>query len=639
MTTGKFKYEELLRGDQIRIIELLPGARSDTIQCNLIVELREDTKNTYDAISYAWGSPNDTIEIICCNQILPITRTLADALRQTRSRNPKTSCRLWADAISINQQSTEEKNNQVKHMGLVYQNATQVLAWLGPDDCGIAQDCFSLLKNWNVFLDEKLKIHKHPQNIPSFEPPPLICDDPKRGWKIRQLMSHAWFSRVWVLQEAGLAKECHLLWGNQSMSLAELIEFACFCNRHTSITRMMDGDDGILVFWGVVLTCVYRTYNNPDSWICSKPLIRSLYNKHLQSRGLFLDILQVGKSLSTSDPRDHIYAFLGNPLASSSDGKLIMEPDYNKDEKEVYFVTACALLTSMHESPYVFCFVHHCSDDEVAGSRGQSWIPRWKKPDTNLMPFFSIGNIGLSNKAGGAADLLKPRFHSGFGMERLLTLRGFVFDRLVWTSKILNAKNFALNSSRWDVEHRTSQVVYIKLLWNDVPSAFKQSQNSTESSDGTQYDDGFGFTLVTGYNNRHTVRPRDHRKRFKAYLHALQTAVNPEEHTTADQLTDDEACNASRFEVNTRNCSNRRLSVTQKGRFALVPLCAKPGDMCCVLLGMVTPFIIRPAAVRNGNESITYHLVGESYIHGVMGGELVGSLSNEDIERNDITLR
>jgi hypothetical protein len=348
MTAAKFKYEELLREDQVRIIELLPGARSDMIQCNLIVEHREDTKNTYDAISYAWGNPNDTIEIICCKQILSITRSLADALRQTRSRNPETSCRLWADAISINQQSSEEKNNQVKQMGRVYQFATQVLAWLGTDDHGIAQDCFSLLKNWNVFLDEKLRVHKHPQNIPPFEPPHLICDDPKRGWKIRQLMSHSWFSRVWVLQEAGLAKECHLMWGNQSMSLAELIEFACFCDGRTSITRMMDGDDGILGFWRVVLTCVYRTYSNPDSWICSKPLIQSLYNKHLQSRGLFLDILRIGKSLSASDPRDHIYAFLGNPLASSCDGKSILEPDYNKDEKEVYFATASALLTSTY---------------------------------------------------------------------------------------------------------------------------------------------------------------------------------------------------------------------------------------------------------------------------------------------------
>ena len=635
----KFEYEALLSKDHIRIIELLPGANGgDTIKCNLTSELRQDIENTYDAISYVWGNPKDTVEITCCDRILTITTSLADALRTIRSKSPKTSQRLWADAICINQRNSEEKNHQVECIGQVYANARQVLVWLGADEGGTALDCFNLLKKWNLHLGELLDKYKHTQDIPSFEKQHLICDNVGRGSKLRRLMSRPWFSRVWVVQEAGLAKECHLLWGDQSMSFAELIEFACFCDDPTNMTRLIDGDNLTLGFWRIVFCCVYSTYHNANSWRYSKPLIQSLYKKYVGNPGLFLDVLQIGKSLSASDPRDHIYAFLGNPLAFSKERKLLVEPDYNKAEREVYFDLACALLRSRYESPYVLCFVQHGSADEVTGSNGPSWIPRWRKLERNPTPFFTIGNIGLSHLTGGSADRLQYRVHRGFGVKRLLTLQGFVFDHLTWTSELLKTENFALNPDRWDAQLRTSRQTYIKILWNDVSLAFKKCRGSTELLEYARYYDDFSFTLVTGYNNRRFTRLKEHRRRFKAYLQGLHRVRNPEEPTSASPLSDNEARNASRYEVNTRNCSNRRLAVTKQGRFALVPQFAQPGDVCCAFLGMVTPFVLRSGAKQIDDGSICYSLVGEAYVHGVMSGELVDALDNGDIEINDITL-
>ena len=213
----KFKYKELLSEDHIRVIELFPGANvDDPLKCNLTSELRQNTKNTYDAISYVWGDPNNKVKITCCDRILSITASLADALRTIRSKNPNTSHRLWADAICINQLSHEEKNHQVKRIGQVYENARPVLAWLGPDEDGTALDCFDLLKKCNLHLAELFHTYKHIQNIPSYDSLSLLCGDPKGWLKIRRLMSLSWFTRVWVIQEAGLAKECHLLWGTRA---------------------------------------------------------------------------------------------------------------------------------------------------------------------------------------------------------------------------------------------------------------------------------------------------------------------------------------------------------------------------------------------------------------------------------------
>src|SRR5204862_1696624 len=118
---------------------------------------------------------------------------------------------------------------------------------------------------------------------------------------------------------------------------------------------------------------------------------------------------------------------------------------------------------------------------------------------------------------------------------------------------------------------------------------FKRYRDHTSPLECARYDDDFIFTLVTGYNNRRFIRAQEHRRMFKAYLQALRRACNPEERTRAAPSSDKEACNASRYEVNMRNCSNRRLAVTKSGRFALVPQFAQLGDVCCVFLGMVTP--------------------------------------------------
>jgi len=78
--------------------------------------------------------------------------------------------------------------------------------------------------------------------------------------------------------------------------------------------------------------------------------------------------------------------------------------------------------------------------------------------------------------------------------------------------------------------------------------------------------------------------------------------------------------------------------VTNSGRFALVSEFSRPGDECCIFLGMVTPFVIRPVVGQSDNIAKYRHLVGESYIHGVMGGELVEALDNGGIEKQEITL-
>lgn len=67
-----------------------------------------------------------------------------------------------------------------------------------------------------------------------------------------------------------------------------------------------------------------------------------------------------------------------------------------------------------------------------------------------------------------------------------------------------------------------------------------------------------------------------------------------------------------------RACAYRSLFVTGKGFMGLAPWNVQEGDIVCVLRGGKTPFLLRlpPTAC-------IYKIVGEAYVHGIMGGEAV----------------
>lgn len=84
----------------------------------------------FTALSYVWGDPAKTDEIIIDGKRLPITASLYSALRQVQVQSTF-DIRVWADAICINQQDLAERSTQVQLMRQIYHNARDVLIWLG----------------------------------------------------------------------------------------------------------------------------------------------------------------------------------------------------------------------------------------------------------------------------------------------------------------------------------------------------------------------------------------------------------------------------------------------------------------------------------------------------------------------------
>jgi hypothetical protein len=129
---GPFVYENLSYDSsgqslQIRVLDLLPGSKTDIIRCGLrAIAINHDTP--YEALSYTWGTPDRCHQVDCGASYLCITSTLQEAL--VTLRHPSQKRTLWIDQLCINQEDVSERNAQVKVMHLVYKHARRTIVFL-----------------------------------------------------------------------------------------------------------------------------------------------------------------------------------------------------------------------------------------------------------------------------------------------------------------------------------------------------------------------------------------------------------------------------------------------------------------------------------------------------------------------------
>jgi hypothetical protein len=99
------------------------------VRCSMSVH-DLNTKPSYTALSYVWGTMSPTPDTVQCEGIdLPISANGLSALRHLRAKLG--GCTIWIDAVCINQCDTDEKSEQIPLMGEIFQNAATTYFWLG----------------------------------------------------------------------------------------------------------------------------------------------------------------------------------------------------------------------------------------------------------------------------------------------------------------------------------------------------------------------------------------------------------------------------------------------------------------------------------------------------------------------------
>jgi len=543
-------------------------------------------------------------------------------------RDPIEPKLVWANSICINQNDDMEKGQQVKRMGRVYQNAKGVLIWLNKDTEAIAEDCFNLIQQTNKYLDTQLEIYGSWSKVPKIAVPCPISSDKLRWRKVNKLMKLPWFNRLWVIQEAGLAKSCVLLWGEHRMSMAELCELSLWLRSRADLCNITGQHEAQKL--ADTFTEGHCTYDNEISWRESLPFLKSQKGRAESAGRSFLSVLHMGRGVQASYAVDRVYAFLGNPLArkagSVKDGEeLIVEPDYSRTVNEVYFETARGLLANPRDAGYVLAAVDHCHLRCVEGGDLPSWVPRWDM-GWRLYPM-SLPRFWY--RAGG----LDRKFEAYVQGDKSLLLPGVIFDSVSWTSNSIDERNFSLDSDKWDYEVRAAQKPFIDLLWKEVLDALSGLSGHRKKK-MEEWEDAFSLTLVRGYPAKiSSLQIRKHRADFDTYRLAVRRKASPALDKNLINLTTQRSkADLHSFSARILYGNGRRFACTNSGYFGLVPFFAQPGDVWCIFPGMKVPLILRR------REDGRYYLVGDSYIHGVMQGEVMEQLKEDKLKAEDILL-
>lgn len=139
-----FQYDRLDHGtDSIRLIDILPGADDDIIQCT--IRHATVSGSSYTCLSYTWEPDFPKHDIEINGRCLPVGENLYRFLHAYRTYMSQTSTigpfhlhygqtiesYLWIDGICICQSDDDEKGHQVRQMGAIYNAADHVLIWLG----------------------------------------------------------------------------------------------------------------------------------------------------------------------------------------------------------------------------------------------------------------------------------------------------------------------------------------------------------------------------------------------------------------------------------------------------------------------------------------------------------------------------
>jgi Heterokaryon incompatibility protein (HET) len=328
MSAGKaksraFDYQSLKR-DNVRFLQLNPAKDpQDPLYASLIQAPLVDAE--FEALSYCWGEPKLTKTLQTSNGNIQITESLDGALRQFR--NPDKTRLLWVDAICINQQSNVEKSIQITLMGDIFRSAKTVLVWLGP---------LSLHSLWSMEYLEVLASESERFGIPGpagtdrvWIGDPQLTGGEEDGVTILEsamlahveaLYERAWFTRLWIVQEAALAKNLSLCCGPYLMDwvdfeLATTVLIAAF----DAVGGYPDVMRPVLRAWKII-----TARNDYQMSLLDRDVEVDSY----QTLGIYTPDM---KAQDCTDDRDRVYALL-----SISRAERKIQPDYTKTVAQVY---------------------------------------------------------------------------------------------------------------------------------------------------------------------------------------------------------------------------------------------------------------------------------------------------------------
>ncbi|KAH6721553.1 heterokaryon incompatibility protein-domain-containing protein [Leptodontidium sp. MPI-SDFR-AT-0119] len=220
---AKFEYHPLLPistagNPAFRILELQPrsvppGPDDGPVARRLLdASLREC--EPYKTLSYCWGDASVRVPLSLDGMWFEVTTNLYAALRWLRKCTQ--TRRIWIDAICMNQDDTNERNEQIHHMRRIYSETMDCFVWLGEFNDSTVKLAF---KGYSWLKEIREQDISHPEykdlSIPESSEvmSSITLVSPDALGALKAIVNSPWFRRVWVIQEITSPKTVSLILG------------------------------------------------------------------------------------------------------------------------------------------------------------------------------------------------------------------------------------------------------------------------------------------------------------------------------------------------------------------------------------------------------------------------------------------
>ncbi|RSL92502.1 hypothetical protein CEP52_013759 [Fusarium oligoseptatum] len=633
--------EILEEEDSFRLISLQPGDNDEPLILRLINTRLQDPQ-PYEAVSYVWGDASRQVLVRVVDRhgeeiTMGVTPNCYAALQRLRKKDSART--LWIDSICINQSLNAEKNHQLMLMARIYQEATQVVVYLGEG----TSDTDAAMKYIGE-VDDPSDFGSGDWHLQS-----AICDKSS----LDVFFERPWFHRVWVLQEITFAKQAIVVCGSQELDWQSFLTFYQWNVINRSVDKLP-----YLVQYST------SPVSKQGSWIW---YVERLFK-----------MLRDTRHCGATDPRDKLYAII--PLLNRDHDQLSVEigesmerwdydnedeiqdmqarrektpipVDYGRSEKAVFTDLAVLLLQTVG----LDVLTSVIKQPRIPGL--PSWVPDWSSINSNWSSSNPPREMGYAAGFDGEPDYLFGR--SRYKPERLQTWTVSEYlpasgetstqlhidvvrvGRITKLGDACDIENNVFPLAQWE-----SLVPSKEYLESRKPPAGLSTQEMMDFDNGPKGLSPFVRT-VSGDD---VVYPRVVTEAVEFIkLYDTENLTKKQEEAKKDNIFWNESQDkdklplrdifkkGSSYETQAnfilRMCDGKRFFVTDTGFIGLAPERAQVGDVVDVVNGASVPFVFRRISSKEtdagregraaeGAEAPCFELVGESFAFGVMTGSI-----------------
>ena len=526
---------------------------------------------------------------------------------------------VWIDAICIDQSNIDERSSQVALMSDIYQSAESVRVWFGRKDETSELGIRSLRRLATIMGQA--------EGLVSHVEPFTLADETA----MLDFLCRRWFQRCWIIQELLLARQ-----------------IVCHCGDEQIVWE--DIFDALLAFndWGYGGDLQRQNATSEKQLFALRVMrrlqvLREWYTSHRDKQNYWdlNTLVPTTKEFQCAVQHDKIFSLLGVARETEARRKFLPTPDYTMPVKDAY----CAATMLMIEESESLTILEFGQGERMKDRSVPSWVP-FEAVDPPLdrlnagsHTYWSTGQPPLQGRIRPSTQQYVLRLEAAkvadvSAVESNTLSKRWTYDPR-WTRMAL------LPDSVYPPSETRAEALRQTILGG--ASGFHQLQSRLEyyrRDGGFLFKDWVRISFLTlaergGWHWEDLDKDLDELGRL-AETDPDGRFPTASEVKSCSGIVDWRTLRGDRWAPNDLESrwlsditmTGRNIFTTSQGHIGKGPLSTQVGDTVWLIPGSNVLFLLR--MVGTGR----YVSVGDSYVHGIMGGELLENevLNFEEIE-------